>query len=428
MTTETLPPEPTTAEALIDDRPVTGLVLAPERPQIALPSDDEWVRFSHMANVLADSGILNRALNGRPKAVMAVMLKGRELGLPPMEALNSIYIIEGTPSLSSELMLGLIRTRGHRIWYEATGEDGVATICGQRRYPDGTLDPVIERITWTLDMARTANLLGKDNWKHYPAAMLRARAASALARMSYGEVLMGAVYTPEELGAGVNARGEVETLPSRREAESAAKTIDGGQVTEVIEGAAEQPRQSPVSPGDGSDPYGGVGPDVIEGEVEPTAPPVSRETLLAELEWQARVLGRSLAAHTNRWVAANRKNVEAATDEELTALVADRRPLIAQYLVEHPEAAEAHGEHPPGAEPPADAESRGVPDQGQQAEPVSGEAAETVPAEGQGEPEVIDGVVVEDPPEDPTAVTESEPTGGTGETSDDASQPGETLL
>lgn len=413
MTTDTLPDEPVTAEALIDDRPVTGLVLAPERPTIALPSNDEWTRFAHMANTLADSGILNRALNGRPKAVMAVMLKGRELGLPPMEALNSIYIIEGTPSLSSELMLGLIRTRGHRIWYEATGEDGTATICGQRRYPDGTLDPVIERITWTLDMARTADLLRKDNWKHYPAAMLRARAASALARMSYGEVLMGAVYTPEELGAGVNARGDVESLPSRREAEAAAKTITGGQVTEAVE---EQPRQSPVAPGDGSDAYGGVGPDVIEGEVEEPAPPVSRETVWAELEWQARVLGRSLQAHTNRWVSANRKNVEAATDEELTALVADRRPLVAQYLTEHPEAAEAHGEFPPVPDlPPADAETAAepetetaetVPDSGQEPEAASEGDAETVPDSGQGdaaEPEVVDGVVVEDPPDDPTA-------------------------
>jgi hypothetical protein len=39
--------------------------------------------------------------------------------------------------------------------------------------------------------------------------MLRARAISALCRFAFADVLMGASYTPEELGAEVNEEGEV---------------------------------------------------------------------------------------------------------------------------------------------------------------------------------------------------------------------------
>jgi hypothetical protein len=63
--------------------------------------------------------------------------------------------------------------------------------------------------TWTQAKARAAGLANKAVWKNYPAAMLRSRAITEVARMGAPDALYGVIYTPEELGAEVDAAGEV---------------------------------------------------------------------------------------------------------------------------------------------------------------------------------------------------------------------------
>jgi hypothetical protein len=55
---------------------------------------------------------------------------------------------------------------------------------------------------FTIEEAQAAGLAGKDNWKKYPAAMLRARCVSALSRAVYPEAVLG-IYesTSEEIEA-----------------------------------------------------------------------------------------------------------------------------------------------------------------------------------------------------------------------------------
>jgi hypothetical protein len=60
-------------------------------------------------------------------------------------------------------------------------------------------------ITWTIQQAKLANLSWKDNWKHYPRAMLRARAISEGVRTTFPGVSVG-IYTPEEIESQPNER------------------------------------------------------------------------------------------------------------------------------------------------------------------------------------------------------------------------------
>src|SRR5690606_26810589 len=53
--------------------------------------------------------------------------------------------------------------------------------------------------TWTIERAREMNLLGKDNWKKQPTAMLLARATSEAARLVAADVLLGVPYSIEEI-------------------------------------------------------------------------------------------------------------------------------------------------------------------------------------------------------------------------------------
>jgi RecT family len=125
-------------------------------------------------------------------AIMACLAYGRELGLGDMEALRSINIIDGKPSMGAETMVRLVRRRGHSI----TGvyQDGEVVAHGKRA---DNSDEITVR--WTREMAERAGLLKKDNWQKYPESMLWARAVSQLCRMLFPDCLSGLVYTPDEV-------------------------------------------------------------------------------------------------------------------------------------------------------------------------------------------------------------------------------------
>ena len=74
---------------------------------------------------------------------------------------------------------------------------------------------------FTIEQAQKANLLSKDSWRNYPSAMLRARAVSMTARALFPDAIMGCGYTPEELGADVNDKGDILDVQSTSEPASA---------------------------------------------------------------------------------------------------------------------------------------------------------------------------------------------------------------
>lgn len=134
-----------------------------------------------------------KAMQGKPEHVLACVLYGRELGLGPMQALNSIHVIEGRAAASPELMRALVASAGHRIDItENTNE--ACTMKGIR------VDTQAEAtVRWTVEDAKLAGLTHKDNWKKYPRAMLAARCTSELCRLLFPDVIAGLSYTPEEI-------------------------------------------------------------------------------------------------------------------------------------------------------------------------------------------------------------------------------------
>ncbi|MFF4403677.1 recombinase RecT [Streptomyces sp. NPDC001404] len=118
--------------------------------------------------------------------------------------ITTIHVIKGKPSQSADLMLSRARQAGHRVRVRAERDHAVVSIW---RNDDADYET---RIEWTLDDARQAQLYpGKpdSNWAKYTRSMLRARAIAECVRAACPEVLHGAIYTPEELGAVVNEEG-----------------------------------------------------------------------------------------------------------------------------------------------------------------------------------------------------------------------------
>lgn len=162
------------------------------------PSPAEWSALKEQASWLAASTLVAGAFRQKEANVMLVVLQGRELELPPVMAMTNIHVIDGKPSLSAKLQMALILRAGHEVWYDEESDEG-ATVCGRRRG-----ETRVHRKTFTMADAEQAGLATKDNWKHYPRRMLKARALTELTNDVFPDVLMGCTYSPEELGADVD--------------------------------------------------------------------------------------------------------------------------------------------------------------------------------------------------------------------------------
>lgn len=150
---------------------------------------------SKLADTLARSSLLPDALRGKPADVMVMLITGCELGLSPMQAIRGLHVIKGKAVMSADLQVALVKKHRECEYFKLVDStDQKAMYETQRKGERPT------PMSFTIDQAKTAGLLGNDNWRKYPAAMLRARCASALARAVYPDLTLG-VYDPDELNA-----------------------------------------------------------------------------------------------------------------------------------------------------------------------------------------------------------------------------------
>lgn len=175
---------------------------------------DGSVRF---AQLLADADLLPRQFVNKPANVLYAVEYGRTLGITPIAAITGIHVIEGKPSASAGLIGGLVRQAGHKLRVKSDGKSWATAQIVRADDPDFTYE-----CTWDLERAAQASLCEIKNnkpwardrngkptaWEKYPAAMLKARAITEVARDACEDVLFGLHYTPEELGAIVNQDGE----------------------------------------------------------------------------------------------------------------------------------------------------------------------------------------------------------------------------
>lgn len=153
------------------------------------------------AKVLCRSSMVPKQYRGQPDNVVVAALTGLPFGWDVMTSMRCIDVIEGTAAIKPQAMLGLIRSRGHKV--EITLGKDKAVAVGTRG-DDGTSMTV----EFGLADAQRAGLAGKAVWKAYPAAMCMWRAVSMLARAHFSDVTLGLAYVPEELGAHVTEDGE----------------------------------------------------------------------------------------------------------------------------------------------------------------------------------------------------------------------------
>ena len=153
------------------------------------------------ANVLLRSGFLPPHIKRAEQAV-AIMLRGQELGIGPMEALTSINMISGKVSSSTQLMLALIYRSG--LLEDIKMTEGDPAECTMKRRG---MQP--HTVKFGRDDAGRMGLLNKDNYRKFPTVMYMWRAIAICARRVFPDVI-GAIYTPDELGMSLNSDRDVD--------------------------------------------------------------------------------------------------------------------------------------------------------------------------------------------------------------------------
>lgn len=150
-----------------------------------------------------------------------IMLKGHELGLGLAASFEFIVVIEGKPSVTPKGALALIYQSGQLAGMK------IENIINDKNEP-WACKVWMKRINgfeytavFTMDDAQRAGLVkDKSGWDKYPANMLRWRAIGYCADIVFPDVI-GGMLRPEELGATVNAEGDV--------IEGIATVVDGSE-------------------------------------------------------------------------------------------------------------------------------------------------------------------------------------------------------
>ena len=158
-------------------------------PAFATPENlDQAMR---LAELMAKSDLVPSDYKGKPGNCLIAMQMGAELGLPPMQALQNIAVVNGRPAVWGDAVIGLVQGSGEceYIKEEIIEDDkgqAVAAVCTAKRKgrPEQTR-------TFTVEDAKTAGLWGRNTWKQYPKRMLQMRARSWAIRDVFADVLKG---------------------------------------------------------------------------------------------------------------------------------------------------------------------------------------------------------------------------------------------
>lgn len=147
-----------------------------------------------LATAIAKSGLAPNGMKS-PEQITIAIMHGMEIGLPPLQAVQRIAVVNGRPTIWGDAIPALLLSRGFRLKETMEGQGDKRFARCEIKRPDGTSTVG----TFGVDDAKTAGLWGKQGpWKQYPDRMLKMRARGFAARDGAADVLSG-LYLREEI-------------------------------------------------------------------------------------------------------------------------------------------------------------------------------------------------------------------------------------
>lgn len=182
----------------------------------------EWEMINQIAPVMHGSRLFGV---GSPAAAAAIMLKGRELGLPLTASFDLIHIIDNKPGLSPRGALAILHSSPEirRI--------DIRELLDEKGVYQGH-ECTIERVNgfaytarFTIQDAERAGLVKPNSgWAKYPRNMCLWRAVGFAADVVAPDII-GGMKTADQYGAAIDAQGDI--IPGQ--------WVDGGDAPPVMQ-------------------------------------------------------------------------------------------------------------------------------------------------------------------------------------------------
>lgn len=169
-----------------------------------------------LSQALAEAGdMVPRQYQGKPREIMAAVMRGAEVGLAPMQALSSIAVINGRASLWGDALPALMQRAGHHIDVVIENEADLEKARAVATLTRGDTGKVVVR-TFSMADAKRAGLSGKQGpWTQYPLRMLANRARAFAIRDGAADALMGLAMTDEVSDYGPDRARDVTPKPPK---------------------------------------------------------------------------------------------------------------------------------------------------------------------------------------------------------------------
>lgn len=196
-----------------------------------------------MATALSRSTIIPKAFQGQAANCFVALDMANRMGASPMEIMQNIYVVHGTPGFSAKYAIAMANKSGvfkGPICFEERGSGSTLSVTAF-----AIVRETGQRVEFTADMA----MAKAEKWDSNPkyksglaALMLKYRSATLLIRTTCPEVLLG-MQTAEEV-EDVHAARTIEATPvvdsiNKQLLESAPSPSEGTATEEEEESPSE---------------------------------------------------------------------------------------------------------------------------------------------------------------------------------------------
>ncbi len=174
---------------------MTEEIVKRQDASVAIPSAQN---LRMLAQDLLNSGLFPNIKN--VAGAITVIEYGKELGIPPVAALQTMSIVNGRLCLEAKAIMAVFQNHGGKIKILERSK----TVARIELSKEGQESYVHE---YTMEQAKTEKLAGKDNWLKMPETMLFWRAVATGIRLFDPGAIFG-LYSREELAdLGPNRQG-----------------------------------------------------------------------------------------------------------------------------------------------------------------------------------------------------------------------------
>jgi len=186
------------------------------------------------------TNMIPKQYQGKPEDAAVAIQWGMEIGLQPLQSLQNVAVINGSPALWGDALIAIIKGSGQCEYIRSEfDEESMTAIVSTKRKGEPE-----ESRSFSMADAKAAGLASRQTYQQHPKRMLNARARSHVLRDVYADLLRG--FQVREISEedhkvekDITPSGQSETLKALLSKPSESKTAEPKQES-VVEPELQQ--------------------------------------------------------------------------------------------------------------------------------------------------------------------------------------------